>query len=461
MFKSSFIRRATLAALDLLCFVGIFFASFVISEYFSESSVRLYSATSYLLTGTYNANTEGRVNLTAQMSVRIQMNLLNPDSETSVVVMNNAGVQVYSGESLTDAFAAAASNGSTIYVYRNVQMQENVSVANQISIVGAAHIIPNGHSIGLSDAAAQITADMDLSAIIVSGVNGMEVHTENTINGYVHSLTEIILPDIEVIDSNGTRAYTDLAAAFAAVAEGGTIKVNASVTLNSNVTVSKNITITGAAKINQNGKAILLAVGGSLKTDAALNVTTKEAYYKVVRSGDTYKLSALTPELKDEPVTIIPPTCGVIADYKVDTANSRILLDIDPENGITEAQLKSCVSASAINASQVTYSINGVVNGRVVNGATLRIVASNPATNVTDIKVYTIIIMGDTNCNGVTDSGDAVLMMKAYLNGTPLTGVVGIAADMNQNGELDSGDAVKNATKYTYLWANGEYQSAL
>ena len=527
---------------------------------------------SYLLTGTYNANTEGRVNLTAQMSVRIQMNLLNPDSETSVVVMNNAGVQVYSGESLTDAFAAAASNGSTIYVYRNVQMQENVSVANQISIVGAAHIIPNGHSIGLSDAAAQITADMDLSAIIVSGVNGMEVHTENTINGYVHSLTEIILPDIEVIDSNGTRgytdlaaafadvedggtiqinasvtlnsnvtvaksitivgadkitwnshtitlssaaaqitadknlgaviqsgvsgkevkivasgsnyihsltdiaaptpdievidsngtrAYTDLAAAFAAVAEGGTIKVNASVTLNSNVTVSKNITITGAAKINQNGKAILLAVGGSLKTDAALNVTTKEAYYKVVRSGDTYKLSALTPELKDEPVTIIPPTGGVIADYKVDTANSRILLDIDPENGITEAQLKSCVSASAINASQVTYSINGVVNGRVVNGATLRIVASNPATNVTDIKVYTIIIMGDTNCNGVTDSGDAVLMMKAYLNGTPLTGVVGIAADMNQNGELDSGDAVKNATKYTYLWANGEYQSAL
>ena len=51
MFKSSFIRRATLVFVDLLCFVVIFFASFVISEYFSESSVRLYSATSYILTG--------------------------------------------------------------------------------------------------------------------------------------------------------------------------------------------------------------------------------------------------------------------------------------------------------------------------------------------------------------------------------------------------------------------------
>ncbi len=51
MFKSSFLRRATLVLIDLLCFAAVFFASFVISEYFSQSSVRLENAGSYWLTG--------------------------------------------------------------------------------------------------------------------------------------------------------------------------------------------------------------------------------------------------------------------------------------------------------------------------------------------------------------------------------------------------------------------------
>ncbi len=51
MIKSSLIRRATLVLIDLLCFVAIFFTSFIISEYFSASSVKLYGPMSYLLTG--------------------------------------------------------------------------------------------------------------------------------------------------------------------------------------------------------------------------------------------------------------------------------------------------------------------------------------------------------------------------------------------------------------------------
>lgn len=51
MIKKSTRRRLTLISIDLFCFVAIFAASFVISEYFSTTSVKLDIATSYFLTG--------------------------------------------------------------------------------------------------------------------------------------------------------------------------------------------------------------------------------------------------------------------------------------------------------------------------------------------------------------------------------------------------------------------------
>ena len=51
MIKSSFIRRLTLVLIDMACFVAIFTASFVISEYFSSTSVKLDIAASYFITG--------------------------------------------------------------------------------------------------------------------------------------------------------------------------------------------------------------------------------------------------------------------------------------------------------------------------------------------------------------------------------------------------------------------------
>ena len=51
MFKASFFRRLTLILIDLACFIAIFTASFVISEFFSSTSVKLDIATSYYITG--------------------------------------------------------------------------------------------------------------------------------------------------------------------------------------------------------------------------------------------------------------------------------------------------------------------------------------------------------------------------------------------------------------------------
>ncbi len=50
MIKSSFLRRLTLVAVDMLCFVAVFFTSFVITEYFSSTSVKLKITTDYVIT---------------------------------------------------------------------------------------------------------------------------------------------------------------------------------------------------------------------------------------------------------------------------------------------------------------------------------------------------------------------------------------------------------------------------
>ncbi len=50
MIKSSFLRRVTLAVLDLICFIVIFFASAIITEFFSSTSVKLGPTYGYLIT---------------------------------------------------------------------------------------------------------------------------------------------------------------------------------------------------------------------------------------------------------------------------------------------------------------------------------------------------------------------------------------------------------------------------
>ncbi|MDD6095690.1 MAG: dockerin type I repeat-containing protein, partial [Clostridia bacterium] len=96
------------------------------------------------------------------------------------------------------------------------------------------------------------------------------------------------------------------------------------------------------------------------------------------------------------------------------------------------------------------YSVSGTVDGRVKNGAILTVTASNTATSKTAAKKYTVIIKGDTNCNGRTDSGDAVVLSRNFLYGVALSDAVKLAGDMNGNGRIDSGDAVVMMRNYLY-----------
>ena len=128
-----------------------------------------------------------------------------------------------------------------------------------------------------------------------------------------------------------------------------------------------------------------------------------------------------------------------------------IYLDVKP-SGINKSQLQTAVR-KYFNDSGATVSVNSglTASGLVANGASVYVTGSNAGS-------YTVIIMGDTNCNGKTDAGDAVKMRNHYFGTDLLSGVELEAADMNRNDKVDAGDAVKNRVKYQN-WSG--YTSAL
>ena len=128
-----------------------------------------------------------------------------------------------------------------------------------------------------------------------------------------------------------------------------------------------------------------------------------------------------------------------------------IYLDVQP-SGINTKQLQTAVRKYFGDSSaEVTVNSGLTASGLVANGASIYVSGSRAGS-------YTVIIMGDTNCNGKTDSGDAVKMRNHYFGTAQLTGAALEAADMNRNGKVDSGDAVKNRVKYQN-W--GGYSSTL
>lgn len=281
-------------------------------------------------------------------------------------------------------------------------------------------------------------------------------------------------PKIIVTAGDGvTVRYSgsNLAAAFAAAGDGSTIAVKEAVTLEENLAINGTVVITGADKVNWNGKTVTLGAAAHVTADhliGAEKFTAGAPYYEVAETQEGtdyhYVLKALQPEFVDEKPKV---NLGqVIRGSKADADNKLLYLDVSPA-GITEEQFKALVSFAVSNAEQA-YSFEdcAAYEGRslLATGTKVTVTASNTAAAETVELTYTIIIMGDTNCNGRTDSGDAVLMSKHYqsqddsdkMNGYPL-----LAADMNQNGEVESGDAVKNATKYKYMWADNTYLSAL
>ena len=121
----------------------------------------------------------------------------------------------------------------------------------------------------------------------------------------------------------------------------------------------------------------------------------------------------------------------------------ELKLDVKP-GGITAAQLQVALR-KILNKENATITVEAsgqTSSGLVRNGASVTVTSEN------EILKYTIIIMGDVNCNGETDAGDMGLMRKHFQGVRTLTGAALTAADTSQNGEIDAGDMVRNRMKF-------------
>lgn len=156
-------------------------------------------------------------------------------------------------------------------------------------------------------------------------------------------------------------------------------------------------------------------------------------------------LFALEPELIDGDMNISENEN--VYGSKVDEENKQIYLDVIP-NGITADQFAQLITHGAINADkiEVKFDETDLLNNKVVNGATVEIIASNNNSSVVDTVTYTVIILGDVNCDGMNDVGDTVALMRHCMKEHDLAEKFGehalLAADMNYAQGLDVADAV-------------------
>ena len=352
------------------------------------------------------------------------------------------------------AAAADAKTGDTIVVNSSVKMTGDIAIssAKTLTIKGAGLIDQNGHAFELGHKDAKLVADSSSLTVKITVAGSYELSkvTQNGMTTY--ALTVPTAWEITLEKADGSKAnYHDLAAAAADAKTGDTVVVNSSVKMTGNIAINsaKTLTIKGAGLIDQNGHAFELG-----HKDAKLVADSDSLFVKIMVAGN-YELSKVTQGEMTAYIVKVKSSDddddhgggggggGYIGNY--------IYLDVQP-SGINAKQLQTAVRKYFGDSSaEVTVNSGLTASGLVANGASIYVSGSRAGS-------YTVIIMGDTNCNGKTDSGDAVKMRNHYFGTAQLTGAALEAADMNRNGKVDSGDAVKNRVKYQN-W--GGYSSTL
>ncbi len=272
-----------------------------------------------------------------------------------------------------------------------------------------------------------------------------------TVSATLKLFGEIVpVPAIVVKDAAGKILYSgeSLSAAFAACVEGATITINEAVELDADVDVACKILVENATKVTLGDKQVKLTnvAASNLTADASWlpNVISGVEGYEVDLNGNVFTLKEIVPA----PVLGLPEINGespLIAGYKI--TNKYIYLDVS-KVGISLEQFKELVQFQHENGA-LTVEINeaGLNNELVVNGAKVTAKVTNKLGEFVE-RTYTVIIMGDVNCNGKIECGDLVLLKESYLGLRQLSEIEFKAADMNQNNKLDSGDAVKIEVKF-------------
>ena len=358
---------------------------------------------------------------TAKATLNIDLMAALFTEDKDIVVKDHTGAYLYNGDVLAEALAVINSDteGVTLVLNNKTQtLTADLEVSVPLTIEGRALNL-DGHRFVLKSTAASVTMKDITTDMVTTDVDGWYVDLAGD-KAYL-----VQFP----VKANG-EYYKELDVALARLNGEGTLEVFTDVKLNKDVEITGTMTVKGAAKIDQAGfNFVLKNTNSKLVSDAALNVTTDLSGYEVKQDGYTYTVVAKTPAVVDK---------------------GYLKLDIHPD-GIKAPQMQTALR-KILNKPNATVTVedSGLTNaGLVKNGAVVMVADGN------ELYKYTIIVMGDTNCNGETDAGDMVLMRRHFQGVITLTGVARIAADTSMNGEVDAGDMVRNRRKFQN-WAGYE-----
>lgn len=358
---------------------------------------------------------------TAKATLNIDLMAALFTEDKDIVVKDHTGAYLYNGDVLAEALAVINSDteGVTLVLNNKTQtLTADLEVSVPLTIEGRALNL-DGHKFVLKTTAASVTMKDITTDMVTTDVDGWYVD----LTGDKAYLVQF------PVKANG-EYYKELDIALARLNGEGTLEVFTNVKLNKDVEITGTMTVKGAAKIDQAGfNFVLKNTNSKLVSDAALNVTTDLDGYEVKQDGYTYTVVAKTPAVVDK---------------------GYLKLDIHPD-GIKAPQMQTALR-KILNKPNATVTVedSGLTNaGLVKNGAVVMVADGN------ELYKYTIIVMGDTNCNGETDAGDMVLMRRHFQGVITLTGVARIAADTSMNGEVDAGDMVRNRRKFQN-WAGYE-----
>lgn len=351
----------------------------------------------------------------ATLNIDLMAALFTEDKEDKdIVVKDHTGAYLYNGDVLAEALAVINSDteGVTLVLNNKTQtLTADLEVSVPLTIEGRALNL-DGHRFVLKSTAASVTMKDITTDMVTTDVDGWYVDLAGD-KAYL-----VQFP----VKANGVP-YKELDIALAHLNGEGTLEVFTDVKLNKDVEITGAMTVKGAAKIDQAGfNFVLKNTNSKLVSDAALKVTTDLSGYEVKQDGYTYTVVAKTPAVVDK---------------------GYLKLDTRPE-GINADQLQTALR-KILNKPNATVKVNadGVAStGLVKNGASATVTSDN------EVLKYTIIIMGDTNCNGRIEAGDMVLMRRHFQGGITLTGAAFEAADTNQNKRIEAGDMVRNRVKF-------------
>ena len=401
----------------------------------AEYGTYTYSKDSYSVTKTFDAVKGWKVQGVANLSDTAAVTLKLFAAAKAIVVSDSTGKRVYNGDDLADALAKAnANDGSTVTLNGQVTMTQDETLTAGVSIVNADKLAQGTYKL-LLQGAGRLTSDSPLT--VGSADPAYRVVTGTASGKHTYTLAAYAIQ----YKQNGTTVYgDDLAAAMAAADKNTTVTVLNTLSLTADIKLgSKKHTLMGMAYVRMDGHQFVFDKSGSVL---------------VVENGTVTADACAVDSALGSSYSIVSSVGATMTTYSLKYAGgggggggggsytgSYIYLDVQP-SGINARQLQTAVRKYFNdNSAEVTVNSGLTAAGRVANGAGISVTGGHAGS-------YTVIIMGDTNCNGKIDSGDAVKMRNHYFGTATLSGVALEAADMNRNGKVDAGDAVKNRVKY-------------